>query len=72
MHAINSAAMGYVDLLVKVHEVCVLILVRLSQAIMWLLPWRKEVLGKMIQEISDQEEMDGKDRKFIKAAIVIL
>jgi hypothetical protein len=39
---------------------------------MWLLPWRKEVLGNMIQEITDQEDMDGKDRKFIKAAIVIL
>jgi hypothetical protein len=64
--------MGYVDLVVKILEVCVLIMVRLSQVIMWLLPWRKEVLGKMIQEISDQEDMDGKDRKFIKAAIVIL
>jgi hypothetical protein len=72
VHAFNSAVMGYVDLLVKVLELCVLILVRLSQAIMWLLPWRKELLGNMIQEITDQEDMDGKDRKFIKAAIVIL
>ena len=71
VHAFQSAAMGYVDLVVKILEVCVLIMVRLSQAIMFVLPWRKGVLEKMIKEVTDQEEIDGKDRMFLKAGIVI-
>jgi hypothetical protein len=70
-HSFECAVMGYVDLVVKILELCVLILVRVSQLIMWVLPWRESVLAKMIQEILDQEELDGKDRKFIKAGIVI-
>ncbi len=39
---------------------------------MFILPWRKDVLDKMIKEVNDTEEADGKDRMFLKAGIVIL
>ncbi len=61
--------MGYVDLIVKILEIILNILVILSKFIMWLLPWRIQILEKKISIISDEEKVDGKDRKFVKAEI---
>jgi len=43
--------MGYVDLVSKIIEICVLLVVIVSRIIMWVLPWRKSLLEKMYEDI---------------------
>ena len=71
VHSFNSAVMGYVDLIIKIAEIIVYILYKISVAIMCVFPWRKDVLEKMINEVTVLEAQDDKDRKFLKAGIVI-
>lgn len=43
--AFNCMATGYLDLIVKICEIFLYLLVKLMQAIMFVFPWRKKVLN---------------------------
>lgn len=49
-HSMNSMVMGYLDLLLKICEIFIYLIVQIFKAVMFVFPWRKKLLDEKLKE----------------------